>query len=274
MDADFFSEGFELEAQGYDAAMRTFHRAIAVLLIVGSAAACGPAWFPFGASTTATPTPTPTPTATASSTPTAGPTALSTLDAFEAWVAGSEFQAQGSVSGTVQAKLIFGSTSGTVSGTFKVKGGDSDVSAAFQILGSTISYDSVVVDGSSYSRTNGGGWSQSQASGQTLQAFLRSGVVLTDEGVETWSGRQLHHLTVADPSGIDPSAVGIAAGAGQENLAIDALSFWADDDGTPAGLSIDASLDQKILGTPSHETVQLEIVIDSTSGVEIAAPQI
>jgi hypothetical protein len=239
--------------------MRNFFRAMAILLLIGSAAACIPAWPPFGASA---PTPTPTPT----------PTPLPTLDAFKAWVAGSDFQAQGTVSGSVKAKLIVGSTSGTVTGTFKVKGGDTDVSASFEILGQTVTYDSIVVDGSSYSRTNGGGWTKAQASGKTLQAFVSSGVALTDEGVETNFGRQLHHLSVADPAGIDPSAFGITTGAGQENLAIDALSFWAESDGTPAGLSIEASLDQKILGTQSHETVALDIVIDSVSGVEITAP--
>jgi hypothetical protein len=239
--------------------MRNFARAMAVLLILGSAAACIPAWPPFGASA---PTPTATPT----------PTPLSTLDAFKARVAGSDFQAQGSVSGSVQAKLIVGSTSGTVTGTFKVKDGDSDVSVRFQILGQTVTYDSIVVDAWSYSRTNGGGWTRTQASGKTLQAFVSSGVVLTDEGVDTKLGRQLHHLTVADPAGIDPSAFGITAGSGQENLAIDALSFWVESDGTPAGLSIEASLDQKILGTQSHEKVTLEIAIATVSGVEIAAP--
>ncbi len=247
--------------------MRNLTRALAVILIVGSAAACIPAWLPFGASTAmaiATPTPTPTPTPS--------PTPLPTLDAFKAWVAGNDFQAQGSVSGSVKAKLVLGSTSGPVTGTFKVKGGDSDVSVRFEILGTSITYDSIVVDGSSYSRTNGGGWTKAAASGKTLQAFVSSDVVLTDQGVETKFGRQLHHLTVANPAGIDPSAFGITAGAGQDNLAIDALSFWAEQDGTAAGVSLEASLDQKILGTDSHETVTLEIAIDSVSGVQVAAP--
>jgi hypothetical protein len=50
------------------------------------------------------------------------------------------------------------------------------------------------------------------------------------------------------------------------------MSFWAEADGTPAGLSIAATLDQKILGTPSHETVTLDIGIDTLSGVTITAP--
>jgi hypothetical protein len=37
-------------------------------------------------------------------------------------------------------------------------------------------------------------------------------------------------------------------------------------------VSIEASLDQKIFGTQSHETVTLDISIDSLSGVTITAP--
>jgi hypothetical protein len=99
-----------------------------------------------------------------------------------------------------------------------------------------------------------------------------SGIALTDEGVEAKFGRQLHRLTVANMAGVDLSAFGISAGSGQENLAVSSLSFWAEDDGTPAGLSIQASLDQKIFNTPSHEKVTLDISIDALSGVTITAP--
>jgi hypothetical protein len=50
------------------------------------------------------------------------------------------------------------------------------------------------------------------------------------------------------------------------------VSFWAEDDGTPAGLSIEASLDQTIFITTAHVNVTLDISIDTLSGVEIAAP--
>jgi hypothetical protein len=99
-----------------------------------------------------------------------------------------------------------------------------------------------------------------------------SGIVLTDEGVETKFGQQLRRLSVANLAGVDLSAFGISAGPGQENLSLSNLSFWAQDDGTPAGLSIGASFDQKILGTASHETVTLDIGIDTLSGVTITAP--
>jgi hypothetical protein len=99
-----------------------------------------------------------------------------------------------------------------------------------------------------------------------------SGIVLTDEGLEAKFGQQLHRLTVANMAGVDLSAFGITAGPDQENLTVSSLSFWAEDDGTPAGLSVVASLDQKILYTPSHETVTLDISIDTLSGVTITAP--
>jgi hypothetical protein len=197
---------------------------------------------------------------------------MSTLDSFLAKVASSDFQAQGPVVGSIAVSTIFGSTSGSIAGTFKVKGADSDVSIAWKILGITNTNDSIVVGGRAYSRSNGGQWTDEPASGKTLQGFVGSGIVLIDEGVETKFGRQLHQLSVANMAGVDLSAFGIRAGAGQENLTVSGLSFWAEDDGTPAGLTIEASLDQKILNSPTHEKVTLDISIDTLSGVSITAP--
>jgi hypothetical protein len=199
---------------------------------------------------------------------------MSTLDSFKARIASSDFQAQGSVVGSIKMALIIGSSSGSITGTFKVKGGDGDVSIASKILGITGSNDNVVVGDWAYSRTNGGNWTEAPASGKTLQGFVAGGIVLIDEGVEAKFGRQLHQLSVADMADVDLSAFGITAGPGQENLTVSSLSFWAEDDGAPAGLSIAASLDQKIFGTPSHETVTLDISIDTLSGVTITAPTI
>jgi hypothetical protein len=197
---------------------------------------------------------------------------MSTLDSFKAMVARIDFQAQGSVVGSITAATIIGSRSGTVTGTFEVKGGDSAVSITAKILGITSTNDNIVVGGLAYSRSNGGGWTKAPASGRTLQAFVGSGIVLTDEGLESKFGRWLHRLTIADVAGVDLSAFGISTGSGQENLTLNSLSFWAERDGTPAGLSIGASFDQKILGTASHETVTLDIGIDTLSGVTITAP--
>lgn len=234
----------------------------ALALLLGSVAACSNPWLAFQPKPTASPTPTPTPT----------PTPMSTLDAFKARLSSSDFQAAGAVSGSIAAKLVIGSTTGSVTGTFKVKGGDSAVSITSTILGLTISYDNVVVGTTAYSRTNGGSWTKGAASGKTLQSLMSSGLVITDEGIATKFGKQLHHLVVANASGVDLSALGITAGPDQQNLAVSSLSFWAESDGTPAGVSVEASMDQKILGTNSHEIVTLDISIDSLSGVTITAP--
>jgi hypothetical protein len=250
---------------------RRFAAGAAVLMLIGSVAACG-GW-PFdgpGATPTGTAAPSAIPTPTPSPTPT--PTPISTLDAFKAAVMSGDFQAQGSVDGTVVARVFIGSTSGPITGTFKVRAGDSDASISSTILGSTITYDSIVVGGSAYSRTNGGGWSTSAAAGETLQGFVGSGIVITDEGGEPKWGRWLDHLTVADIAGVNPSAFGITAGPSMSNLTLESLSFWAVTDGTPAGVSIKASFDQKVFGATTHETVTLDIQIESLSGVTITAP--
>ena len=197
---------------------------------------------------------------------------MSTLAILKARIASSDFQAQGSVVGSIKVALIIGSRSGSITGTFKVKGGDSAVSITSDVLGIKTASDNIVVGDSAYSRTNGGNWTEAPASGKTLQGFVAGGIVLIDEGVEAKFGRQLHQLSVADMADVDLSAFGITAGPGQENLTVSSLSFWAEDDGAPAGLSIAASLDQKIFGTPSHETVTLDIGIDTLSGVTITAP--
>ncbi len=197
---------------------------------------------------------------------------MSALDSFRARVTSSDFQARGSVDGTIAATFVIGSSKSPVTGTFQVKGGDSQASISSKILGTAVTYDSIVVGDWSYSRTNGGQWTRSPASGKTLQGFVSSGVFLIDEGVETRFGSQLHHLSVETVSGVDPSAFGITAGPDQQNLTLESLSFWVADDGTPAGLSIQASFDQKIFGTRSHEVVTLDISIDALSGVTITAP--
>jgi hypothetical protein len=46
---------------------------------------------------------------------------------FQGQIASSDFQALGSVVGSIKVALIIGSSSGAITGTFKVKGGDSDV---------------------------------------------------------------------------------------------------------------------------------------------------
>jgi hypothetical protein len=196
---------------------------------------------------------------------------MSLLDSFVARVTSPDFQAQGSISGTVNAAVTLGSTAGPITGTFKVKGGDSDVSITPRILGATITYDSIVVGGTAFSRSNGGAWNASPASGKTLPGVVRN-IVLVDEGAQDKFGKRLHHLTVANISGVDPSAFGINPGADQKNLTLESLSFWAEDDGTPAGVSLQASLDQKVPFATVHERVTLDIAIDGLSNVTITAP--
>jgi hypothetical protein len=50
------------------------------------------------------------------------------------------------------------------------------------------------------------------------------------------------------------------------------LTFWAKDDGTPAGMTMTATYTQASSGSTDDVTMLLEISFDSLSGVSIDAP--
>lgn len=244
-------------------------QATVLLLLVFVAAGCGqlahlPNVVPWGVHAAATPTPAPTPTPTPSPSPT--PTLV---EAFQAAVMAPSLQAQGPVTGTITAQTIIGTQSGPITGTFQVKGADSSYSIGAKLLGTTQSVDYIVVGQWAFTRANGSDWSKSPASGKTVRSLIAN-LRLTDAGGETKFGRQLHHLTVANSSAVDLTAFGVAPGS-KDNLTV-GVSFWAESNGTPAGLSITAAFDQKVMGTTTHETVAMDVEIQSTSGITIQAP--
>ena len=48
--------------------------------------------------------------------------------------------------------------------------------------------------------------------------------------------------------------------------------FWATDDGTPAGFTVDGTWKQDVGGTTAEATITLDFTFDSLSGVTIEAP--
>jgi hypothetical protein len=191
----------------------------------------------------------------------------SLTDTFIAAATASDFQAAGSMSGTVSMSMGGQSFDGTYTGSFKIKGNDSSTSMTMTIAGGTSTSDQVSVGDSDYSRSDGGQWTKNPRSegGMSVPAMLAGGV--TDKGVEAHNGQQLHRLELNKA----PSAKDVFS---DPNMASGTFSvvFWAKDDGTPAGMTISGSWSQDVSGAQATATLAIDFTFESLSGVTIEAP--
>lgn len=199
----------------------------------------------------------------------AGCGSKSLVDNFTAKANASDFQAAGTVTGTVSVTLSGQKMDGSYSGTIKIKGKDSSSTMTMAIAGSTSTSDQVSVGDSDYSRTDGGSWTKTarSTSGLSVTSLIAGGV--TDKGVETHNGQQLHHL---DPvKAVDAKSI-----FSDPNMATGSFSvvLWAKDDGTPAGMTIAGSWSQDSNGSPAQATLSLDFNFDTFSGVTIEAPSV
>jgi len=234
-------------------------RAIAMLGVLALvAAACG-------GGTTPTPVPTPVPTPTASPTP----TPVDVAAVFLAQV--TETSGRLPVTGTA----MFGETEAAITGMFESSGADDSASTmTIDVGGSTQTTDSIRLATKRWSRQDGGVWVLDPEPADTakgLGTWLKSLTTLEDEGVETKSGRQLHHLAPSSAEALTPEALGLDTSIKDAVITVD---LWAEDDGTPAIMSINVAWSQ----ASGTTTVPVEMAIDvDLSGlgtpVAIAAPE-
>ena len=193
----------------------------------------------------------------------------SLTDNFTSRITAGDFQVSGSATGSFSVSAGGMTFDGTAAGTFKAKGKDSASSLSMTIAGSTSTNDSVDVGDFSYTRTDGGAWTRSARttdSGMDFAVMVSAGV--TDKGVETHNGKQLHHLEpnqAVDPKQIFGSDSAMSGGTFT-------VVFWATDDGTPAGLTVSGNWSQDMNGTTAQATITLDFNFDSLSGVTIEAP--
>lgn len=196
----------------------------------------------------ATPTPAPTPTAA----PT--PTPVDVGAVFLAQVIGptsGRLPATGTISG--------GGTEGTITGTLESSGGDDSASTmTFEIDGSKQTSESIRVGTKKWSREDGGVWildPRPAATTNNLMAYLKTLTALEDTGIETKGGRQLHHLVPPAGADLSPEAMGLDSSLQDAVIEVD---FWAEDDGTPAVMSIKVAWNQPNGGA----TLPVEMAMD------------
>jgi hypothetical protein len=241
-----------------------------VLAVVGSVSACGSTQTTSQPTTQTTPTPEPTPT------PTPEPT-KSIEDAFTSKIRADDFQASGPITGSFTMEAQGLTFHVTLSGDMKVKG---DYNAQTMTMAmaatdvtpaSTTTQESISVGDWTYSREDGGDWTKEARSNddEDLGSVIKT-VTVVDKGVETHYGQQLHRLDSSEA--LDPDIFfGGMTGVSDADLT---LTFWAKDDGTPAGMTITGTYTQNQSGTLVDVTLTMDYQFESLSGVTIEAPAI
>jgi hypothetical protein len=194
----------------------------------------------------------------------------SVVENFTAKVSASDFQASGAATGTLSVSVSGQKFNGTAKGSFKVKGKDSSTSLSLTIAGSARTMDAIDVAGYAYSSSNGTDWTKvpQTASRFNLQDMTSGGV--TYKGVESHGGKQLHHLTLNDA----PDATAIFGDASESPLSSGkfTVDFWANDDGSPAAMTIAGTWSQDVAGVSGQASITLEFTFERLSGVTIESP--
>lgn len=195
----------------------------------------------------------------------------SLVQSFTSRVTASDFQASGSVAGTTTVSVGDKKYDGTLSGTIKLKGRDSALTITTSIAGSKTTDESVSVGDSDYERSNGGAWTKSARSSSGVDiSVLPSAGGLTDKGVQSHNGQQLHRLETTKP--VDPKTVGF--GDSSMSNPKFTLAFWAKADGTPAGMTIAGTWTEDMSGSPAKATMSVDFNFEKLSGVTIEAPSV
>jgi hypothetical protein len=179
----------------------------------------------------------------------------------------ADFQASGSIAGTVTVTISGKKVDGTYSGVFKQRGNDGSSTMTMTFPGSTTTGDEVSVGDSVYTRTDGGKWTKQPRSSAGLSFANLVAGGLTDKGVETHNGLRLHHLDPVKPPDTKSlfSSPNMATGTF-------AVVLWAKDDGTPTGFTVSGSWSEEVDSAPAQSTISLDYNFDALSGVTIEAP--
>ncbi len=214
----------------------------------------------------------PSASATAAPTPSAvpSPTAADVSAAFFTLITAPEFSAKETLTGN----LKLGTTPATMTGSGLVSGGDSNETLTVQ-TGSTSQATSVIEVGTtSWTKTEPGPWVEDPkpiTPKKDLSDYLHGVTGFIDLGVETRSGRQLHHLQAKGGNAIDAAFVGYGAGRNGKDAAF-TVDFYATDDGTPAVVVISGTLTYVSGATETPASVTYEDALSEVGKPQTIAP--
>ena len=204
--------------------------------------------------------------AAASVRPSASPSSrIDVVEAFRAKMAATQaFEA--TIDGTVKV----GGTSVAATGTLQVSGSDSHQVMTIATAKPQTT-ETITVDGTTYTR-RGDAWFGAPATSSTTfgDAFAATLARLTDLGPVSIDGRRLHRLAPPPGTTIPMTSLGTSPGPAGGTMTVE---FYANDDGTPAIIALDATWTQKAANVDQKASMHLDFALrDGATLITIAAP--
>lgn len=227
---------------------------IGISLVALVAAACGGTAASVAPSVAPTTAPTPTPTPEPS---------VDVIGLVTRQLQDPAFAAHFDVSGSMQVATI----DFDVTGTYDVDGEDytSVVEASSPTVTSLT--ETRAIDGVTYARQDDGEWlTQDDGAGLDFGTF---GLGLEDQGVETKDGRQLHRLTLKDPSALDPSVFGIDPSQARD--AVFGLELFTTPEGDLAIMAITLEATMLSGGAELPLELAMDFILDPDAPADVAA---
>ena len=184
---------------------------------------------------------------------------------------GSQRGFEARIEGTVKV----GATALPVEGSLLVDGPDSHQTLTFKTGGTPQTAETMTVDGTSYAK-RGDVWfgtpTTLDAAKDTVNAaFGRAIAGLTDLGPTSTDGRTLHRLV--PPSGTTVPMTSLATAPQGSSDGAMRIEFFAEADGTPAIIALDATWTQKVGDADQPASMHLDMVLaDGGTPVTIDAP--
>jgi hypothetical protein len=197
----------------------------------------------------------------------------SLVDWFMSATNDPDVQAEGSISGSIVATLGHPRVaSGEYSGSFRYVGKDCAYSIRLQRLSVASEEESVSLGQWTYLREERGPWVRSARATRCPLANIEAAGGLVDRGLGNHFDRALYRLDVKDPA-----AMATAVGMDSDDLSSSpwdlTFSFWAEADGTPAGMSLEGGREEETEDGTVVWSLAIDWAFETRSGVAIEIPE-
>ena len=242
--------------------------AVTVLAVIASVAiaACG------GSAASSAPPAVPSQApASPTAAPTPSPSAVDVAAVFVEHLSGPTFSATATIDGTMSV----GPVDGTITGEGVVSGDNSSMTLSIDAGAFKQTTESIHVGDTTWSRQDPGPWLEDPpkpagSSGTSLADVFRSATTLTDAGVETRAGQQLHHLRSSSGNEVPPGVFGLdSEGVKDATFTVD---FYAKDDGTPAVMAITGKWTQVSGDTSLPAEMAFDMTFDDVGEPQVINP--